>query len=105
MRRIWARAAACQRLPSSSGYPRSEVSRGLGCAIPDPTGLFRSSPAAGSCSTSLMVVVLTTRTISMKAAAFFVEALLARARRTRGRSARVLRQDGARGLSPRIGSQ
>ena len=47
----------------------------------------------------------TTPTISMKAAAFFVDALLARARRTPGRSARVLRQDGARRLSPRIGSQ
>jgi hypothetical protein len=105
MRRIWARAAACQRLPSSSGYPRSEVSRGLGCAIPDPTGLFRSSPAAGSCSTSLMVVVLTTRTISMKAGRSLPRLFWPERGAPRGRSARVLRQDGARGLSPRIGSQ
>jgi hypothetical protein len=76
--------------------------------LPDFSGpaMREVGPSAANCSTSLTVVVLTTRTISMKAAAFFVEALLARARRTPGgRSARVLGQDGVRGLSPRIGSQ
>ena len=108
---VWA-VPSSGSIPRSQRMPRRRLSsrrsaswNTASCWISLGQLCAKSRPSAANCSTSLMVVVLTTRTISMKAAAFFVEALLARARRTRGRSARVLRQDGARGLSPRIGSQ
>ncbi len=65
----------------------------------------KSRPSAANCSTSLMVAVLTTRTISMKATAYLSRLFLPERSAPRGSLGLGLRQDGERGLSPRIGNQ
>jgi hypothetical protein len=87
---VWA-VPSSGSIPRSQRMPRRRLSSRrsaswdtASCWISLGQLCAKSRPSAANCSTSLMVVVLTTPTISMKAAAFIVEALLARTRRTPG---------------------